>query len=354
MTHAPVPASADTLDGNGAIQGSALPLALSLGDPAGIGPELAAAAWDQRKVAGLAPFVVIGGACLVAKAAEQRGLSVPIKQVHSPAEAVACFGEALPVLGGHDCTYAPGTPDEAGARLALASLEAATALVLNGQARALVTGPIAKSELAKVGFAFPGQTEFVAAACSVAADDAVMLLAGPQLRAVPLTIHIPLSAVPASITRELILRRTRVVHAAMQRDFGIADPRIAICGLNPHAGEAGRMGREEIETIAPAIAELQAEGINATGPHPADSLFAPHARGGYDVAIAMYHDQALIPVKALDFDAGVNMTLGLPIIRTSPDHGTAFGIAGKGIARPDALIAAMRMAAEAAERRNSH
>ena len=296
---------------------------------------------------------MIGGAALLREAARRRGLTIPIAEIADIADAARHFADALPVLRGGDAPYRPGQPDEGGARLALASLEEATALAVAGRASAMVTGPVAKSELAKAGFIFPGQTEFVADACGVAADDAVMLLAGPQLRAVPLTIHIPLADVPRHVTRELILRRTRVVHAAMQRDFGISAPRIAICGLNPHAGEAGRMGREEMETIAPAIAELQADVITATGPHPGDSLFAPHARGGYDVAIAMYHDQALVPVKALDFDAGVNMTLGLPIVRTSPDHGTAFAIAGAGEARPGALIAAIRMAGQAAAARRA-
>lgn len=327
------------------------PLVLSLGDPAGIGPELALRAWLARVEEGLPPFFVAGGSGLLRETAERCGLSAPIVEIADPAEAPARFAAGLPVLRGGDCPYRPGQPDEAGARLALASLEIATALTIAGQASALVTGPIAKAELAAIGFAFPGQTEFVAAACDIVAEDAVMLLAGPQLRAVPLTVHCPLAEVPGRITRALILRRARIVDRAMRRDFGIVAPRIAICGLNPHAGEAGRMGREEIETIAPAIAELRAEGIAASGPHPADSLFAPHARGNYDVAIAMYHDQALVPVKALDFDAGVNMTLGLPIIRTSPDHGTAFAIAGTGAANPGATIAAINMAAEAVAHR---
>ena len=181
-----------------------------------------------------------------------------------------------------------------------------------------------------------------------------MMLAGPTLRTVPLTVHIPLADVPARLTRELIVSRSRIVAAALRQDFGIAAPRLALCGINPHAGEEGRMGREEIEVIAPAIAALRLEGIDATGPHPADTLFAPHKRSTYDVAIAMYHDQALVPLKTLDFDSGVNVTLGLPIVRTSPDHGTAFDIAGKGIADPGAMIAAIRMAGECAVRRAGH
>jgi len=222
------------------------------------------------------------------------------------------------------------------------------ALAVAGEAGGVVTGPIAKARLAEVGFAFPGQTEFVAHACGVDAQDAVMLLAGPSLRTVPITVHCALAEVPGLLSKELIVRRARIVARAMRTDFGIASPRLAIAALNPHAGEDGRMGDEERRIIAPAIAALRAEGIDATGPHPADSLFAPRARATYDVAIAMYHDQALVPLKALDFDQGVNMTLGLPIVRTSPDHGTAFAIAGKGIADPGATIAAIKMAGEAA------
>ena len=222
---------------------------------------------------------------------------------------------------------------------------------MRGEAAGIVTGPIAKSLLAAIGFEHPGQTEFVAAASGVAADHAVMMLTGPSLRTVPLTVHCALGEVPGRLSRELVVARSRIVADALRKDFGIPAPRLAIAGLNPHAGESGRMGREEIEIISPAIAHLRAEGIDATGPHPADTLFAPRARANYDVAIAMYHDQALIPLKALDFDQGVNVTLGLPIVRTSPDHGTAFDIAGKGIANPGAMIAAIRMAGEIAARR---
>lgn len=332
--------------------GAAPPLALSLGDPAGIGPELIVAAWADRHELALPPFVVIGGAQVLAAAAAARGLDVPLAQVSSAAEAAGIFATALPVLPlDRDVPYTPGRPNAAGAALALASLERATALALAGEAGGVVTAPIAKSALAEVGFSHPGQTEFLAHACGVAEEDAVMLLAGPSLRTVPLTVHVAISEVPALITQSLILRRARVIHAAMQRDFGLASPRLAIAGLNPHAGEKGRMGTEEREVIAPAIAALVAEGIDATGPHPADTLFAPHKRGTFDVALAMYHDQALAPLKALDFDNGVNMTLGLPIVRTSPDHGTAFDIAGQGVARPDSLIAALRMAAQAAANR---
>jgi len=280
-----------------------------------------------------------------------RGLDVPIARITSPAEAPDHFGTALPVLAGVDGVYHPGQPDETGARLALASLEGATALAISGEAAGIVTGPIAKAELAKIGFTFPGQTEYVAHASGVAADDAVMMLAGPSLRAVPLTVHCALSEVPGRLSPDLIRRRCEIVARALARDFGLCNPRLALCGLNPHAGENGRMGREDIDLIAPAIAALRAAGIDATGPHPADALFTPRARATYDVAIAMYHDQALIPLKALDFDEGVNVTLGLPIVRTSPDHGTAFAIAGRQLADAGATIAAIRMAAAMAVRR---
>ncbi len=327
----------------------ALPLAITPGDPAGIGPELLCAAW-ARSTADV-PFFAVGGAELLAAAAARRGLTVPIMRIADPAEAAAVFDTALPVLGGLDALYRPGTPDRDGAVFALAALTLGTGLAINRVGGALVTGPVAKSRLAEVGFDYPGQTEFVAAACGIAAQDAVMLLAGPQLKTVPLTVHVALADVSRLLTRDLILRKARIVAAALIRDFGIASPRIAVAALNPHAGEDGRFGSEDRDVIAPAIAALRAEGIDATGPHPADALFTPRARATYDAALCMYHDQALVPLKALDFDEGVNVTLGLPIVRTSPDHGTAFDIAGRGVADPGATIAAIRMAAECAARR---
>jgi len=328
-----------------------LPLAVSLGDPAGVGPELIAAAWARRDADDLEPFFVAGGPELLAKAAERRGIAMPVTQIFHPAEAMDCFAWSLPVLAGADGTYAPGAPSREGAELALASLGEAVGLAVAGEAAGIVTAPIAKARLAEVGFAHPGQTEYVAAACGVAAQDAVMMLAGPNLRTVPLTVHVALADVPGLLSAELIVRRARIVDRALRTDFGIAVPRIAIAALNPHAGEEGRMGDEEIAIIAPAIAALRAEGLTVTGPHPADALFAPHARDSYDAALCMYHDQALIPVKALDFDSGVNVTLGLPVVRTSPDHGTAFAIAGSGKADPGAMIAAIRMAGECAQQR---
>jgi len=325
-------------------------IAVSLGDPAGVGPELLAEAW-QRRAGDDAPWFVVGGANILRAAAATRGLDLPVQPIDTPGEAAGAFARALPVLGALDGDYCPGLPDRAGAHLALSSLDAAARMAASGQAAAVVTGPIAKSRLADVGFSHPGQTEFVAEACGIAADDAVMMLAGPNLRTVPLTVHIALAAVPQALSVDLIVRRTRIAARALARDFGLARPRLAIAALNPHAGEDGRMGHEEAAIIVPAIAALQAEGFAVTGPHPADALFAPRARATYDLALCMYHDQALIPLKALDFDSGVNVTLGLPTIRTSPDHGTAFAIAGKGIADPGAMIAALRMAAACARHR---
>ncbi len=334
-------------------------LALSLGDPAGIGPELIGAAWAARGTAQLPAFFAVGGAQVLAAAAATRGFDLPIVQISDPGQAAAIFPDGLPVLSlpgdGLDyAAYTPGQPSQSGAALALASLTHATQLALSDKASAVVTSPIAKSLLAEVGFDFPGQTEFLADACDLPAQDAVMMLAGPQLRTVPLTVHCALAAVPGLITVDLICRRARITAEALKRDFGITNPRLAIAGLNPHAGEDGKFGDEEARIIAPAIAALRAEGLDVTGPHPADALFTARARPTYDAALCMYHDQALIPLKALDFDAGVNVTLGLPIIRTSADHGTAFDIAGKGVADPGATIAAIRMAGEMAARRAAH
>jgi 4-hydroxythreonine-4-phosphate dehydrogenase len=327
------------------------PLALSLGDPAGVGPELIAEAWLRREQEGLPPFFVAGGRTVFEQIARAMGKAVPIIAIENIADAQLAFLGGLPVLGSPGPDWHPGQPDRDGASLAYDSLKWATSLVRSGMAGGLVTGPIAKSLLAAIGFDYPGQTEFVAEACGVAAEDAVMMLAGPSLRTVPLTVHVALAEVSGLITSALIERRARIVAAALKRDFGLAAPRLAVAALNPHAGEDGRMGDEDMAIIAPAVAALRAAGIDATGPHSADAMFAPHKRGSYDVAICMYHDQALIPVKALDFDQGVNVTLGLPIVRTSPDHGTAFDIAGTGQASAGAMIAAIRMAGECAARR---
>ena len=324
------------------------PLVVSLGDPAGVGPELIAAAWAARGPENLAPFFVAGSAEVLRRAAALRGIDMPVHLIGSPDETLHHFGTALPVLDIGEAPYTPGEPSDEGATLALRSLETAIGMVRNGAASALVTAPVAKARLARVGFIHPGQTEFVAEACGITAENAVMMLAGPSLRVVPITVHVPLSSVPALLTTDLIRTRAVIAATALTRDFGIATPRLAVAGLNPHAGEDGRMGHEDGDIIAPAVEALKDAGIAAFGPLPPDGMFHAEARSGYDLAICMYHDQALIPLKALDFDEGVNVTLGLPVIRTSPDHGTAFALAGKGLARPGATIAAIRMAGQCA------
>jgi 4-hydroxythreonine-4-phosphate dehydrogenase len=241
----------------------------------------------------------------------------------------------------------PGQPTLDGARCAFQSLEVATGLVRAESASALVTAPVSKTQLRQVGFSHPGQTEFIAERCGVSRSNIVMMLAGPTLRVVPLTIHIPFADVPAALTATLIKARAHATARGLRRLFGIEQPRLAMAGLNPHAGEDGLLGREEIELIAPVLEILRAEGLDISGPHSADAMFSPRARANYDAALCCYHDQALIPIKALHFDDGVNMTLGLPIVRTSPDHGTAFDIAGQGHAHPGAMIAAIKMARDA-------
>ncbi len=315
-----------------------------MGDPVGIGPEIIGKAWRAREAETLPVFAAVGDA--------NAAWGVPVEVIGTVAEASSIFDRALPVLAVAEAgRHAPGTPTQAGARAAFASLTAATGLARAGDAAALVTGPVAKAQLYAIGFDAPGQTEFIADRCGVARRDTVMMLAGPSLRVVPLTVHVPLADVSRLLTVELIVAKAIATAAGLRRDFGIAAPRLAVAGLNPHAGEDGTLGREEIDVIAPAVAALRAQGIDARGPFAADTLFHARARAAYDVALCPTHDQALIPIKTLDFDEGVNMTLGLPIVRTSPDHGTAFDIAGKGMAHPGAMIAAIRMAGEAAARR---
>ncbi len=323
------------------------PLAVALGDPAGIGPEIVAAAWAMRRQMNLPPFFAIG---------DRRSLAAvwdgPVQTLGGPADAAAAFDEALPLVQVDDPgEIVPGDPNLAGARCALDSLEIAVGLARTGTAAGLITGPVSKAQLYAIGFTYPGQTEFIAERCGVSTGNVVMMLAGPSLRTVPVTIHTALADVPRALTTELIMTRARVTARGLQRDFGIAQPRLSVAGLNPHAGEGGTLGREELDIIAPAIEALRLEGLDITGPHSADTMFHAEARARYDVALCMYHDQALIPMKTLDFNDGVNVTLGLPIIRTSPDHGTAFNIAGKSIASPDAMIAAIRMAGACAARR---
>jgi len=323
------------------------PLAIAMGDSAGVGPEITAKAWKARELHSLAPFFAVGDIRAVEKVWDG-----PVTRIFSPEEAFEAFPAALPVLSVNEAgTVTPGTPDVDSARCALQSLEIAVGLASAGAAGAVVTGPVSKAQLYRIGFNYPGQTEFVAERCGVSGENAVMMLAGPTLRVVPITVHVPLAEVSHLLSQELVLAKARVTARGLLRNFGIERPRLAFAGLNPHAGESGEIGREEIDVLIPAIAQLREEGIDAVGPFAADAMFHPRARAGYDAALCPYHDQALIPIKTLHFDEGVNITLGLPIVRTSPDHGTAFGIAGRDEANPGAMIAAIRMAASAAQRR---
>jgi 4-hydroxythreonine-4-phosphate dehydrogenase len=323
------------------------PLAVSLGDPAGIGPEVVAKCWDSRAQFGLPPFVAVGDGHSIAAVWDG-----PIEVVDDPGQADAAFDHALPLIQVPAAgTDVPGHPSLAGAHCSLDALELAVGLARSGSASGVVTGPVSKQQLYAIGFQHPGQTEFVAERCGISPTNVVMMLAGPTLRTIPVTTHIPLRDVPDSLTAALIESRARAALRGLQRNFGIAEPRLAISGLNPHAGEGGQLGLAEIEVIAPAIATLAAEGWRVTGPHPADTMFHARARAAYDAALCMYHDQALIPIKALHFEEAVNVTLGLPIVRTAPDHGTAFDIAGQDRADPRPMAAAILMAARSAAMR---
>jgi 4-hydroxythreonine-4-phosphate dehydrogenase len=325
------------------------PLAVTLGDPAGIGPEIIGKAWSRSGEEKLPSFFVVGDAAALRKVWDG-----PVEVVTTAAEAAAAFGRALPLIQMSDAMdVVPGQPSLETARCALDTLGLAVGLAQSGAVSGLVTGPVSKALLQAIGFTHPGQTEFVAERCGVSASNVAMMLAGPGLRVVPITIHVPLARVPELLTTELIISRGRAAVKGLQRYFGIDNPRIAVAGLNPHAGEQGLIGDEETSIIQPAIDALREEGLDVFGPVSPDALFTPRARSGFDLALCMYHDQGLIPLKALCVDDGVNMTLGLPIIRTSPDHGTAFDIAGQNKADPGAMIAAIHMAGEAAAYRAS-
>lgn len=318
------------------------PIALTCGEPAGVGPEIAAAAW---KILGAdLPFFLIGDARHLPD-------SVSTVEIADPAETVDAAQHGLPLLPHPFAAPAvAGQPAPENAQGVIDVIARGVDLVRSGSASALCTGPIHKKALQDgAGFAFPGHTEFLAHLAKV--DRVVMMLACDQLRVVPVTIHIALAEVPTALTSDLLVDTIRITNAALKRDFGLETPRLAVAGLNPHAGEGGAMGLEEIEMITPVLEQLRSEGIDITGPMSADTMFHARARAGYDAAICMYHDQALIPIKTLDFDRGVNVTLGLPFIRTSPDHGTAFDIAGRGIARPTSLIEALKMAERMANMR---
>ncbi len=325
------------------------PLGLTMGDPAGIGPEIALRAFQHRRDLGLAPFVIFGDAGLFTERARGLGITADIQRVASPAAAVTAFATSLPVI---DIALAErsiaGQPSAANAAATIAAIETAVAEAAAGTIRGVVTNPVAKSVLYRAGFAHPGHTEFLADLAGRhwpgRRHHPVMMLASDVLKVVPLTIHVPLINVPKLINRGLIFETVHITAEALRRDFGIEMPRIAVAGLNPHAGEDGSIGTEDRDIIAPAIRDLVSEGLSVTGPHSADTLFHAAARRTYDAVIAMYHDQALIPIKTLAFDEGVNVTLGLPFVRTSPDHGTAFDIAAGFSASPASLVAALKMA----------
>ena len=329
------------------------PLALTIGEPAGIGPDIAIEAWRRRADLGVPPFYLLGDRGFIGERAKQLGVEISLAKV-DPQDAADAFTDALPIVSiGHVPTAAPGRPDESSAKVAIAAIRQAVDDTKAGRAAAVVTNPIAKSVLYRAGFNHPGHTEFLAelAASNGKTPLPVMMLWSPILAVVPVTIHVSLRDAIAQLSSELIVKTARILVADMIARFGIARPRLAIAGLNPHAGEDGSLGSEDQTIVAPAVATLRSEGIDARGPLSADTMFHAAARKKYDCAVCMYHDQALIPIKTLAFDDGVNVTLGLPFIRTSPDHGTAFNIAGTGQANPSSLIAALKLAAHMAAAR---
>jgi 4-hydroxythreonine-4-phosphate dehydrogenase len=324
----------------------AKPLALTTGEPAGIGPDIAIQAWLRRKELKLPAFYVLGDRDLLKHRAKTLGLSIELADVRAE-DAASAFADALPVVStGHRATARPGQPDDTSAQAAISSIRQAVADVVDGHASAVVTNPIAKSVLYRAGFRHPGHTEFLAELAATAGHtpQPVMMLWSPALAVVPATIHLPLRDAIAQLSSELIVTTARIVVGDLKTRFGVANPRLAVSGLNPHAGEDGLLGIEDSTIVAPAVETLRSEGIEVRGPLPADTMFHEAARKTYDCAICMYHDQALIPIKTLAFENAVNVTLGLPFIRTSPDHGTAFDIAGTGKANPSSLIAALRLA----------
>ena len=328
------------------------PLAVTMGEPSGIGGEIALKAWLERR-AGVPPFYVIDDPDRLTALAQRLDWPIKICSIDAPDRALAAFGEALPVVPiGMTVRAQPGRPDPSDAPAILGAIQNAVCDVRSGRAAALVTNPIHKDSLYRAGFHHPGHTEYLAELAGTGKTP-VMMLVCPGLRVVPVTIHLPLRRAIASLSIAAIVDAGRITDAALRRDFGVDAPILAVAGLNPHAGEGGSLGREEVDIVAPAVAEMQAAGIDARGPLSPDTMFHAEARRNYDAALCMYHDQALIPIKTIDFHGGVNVTLGLPFVRTSPDHGTALAIAGQGGARADSLIAALRLAAEMAARRGA-
>jgi 4-hydroxythreonine-4-phosphate dehydrogenase len=321
---------------------------LTLGEPAGIGPDLALAVWRRRRELDVPEFYIVADPDFLQRRAKRLGLDIPIATV-TPAAATTTFSSALPVAAlGVEATAEPGVPDRSSAAAAIASIRRAVADVIAGKAAAIVTNPVAKNVLYDSGFAEPGHTEFLATLVQEATGKTlrpVMMLWSPELAVVPVTIHLPLREIFHHLSTGLVVETGRIVARDLATRFRIARPRLAVAGLNPHAGENGALGEEDRAIVAPAVARLVADGIDARGPLPADTMFSEHVRATYDVALCMYHDQALIPIKTLAFEHAVNVTLGLPFVRTSPDHGTAFDIAGTGKADPSSLVAALQLAA---------
>ena len=331
------------------------PLAVTMGEPAGIGGELTLKAWlARRAMASTRPFVALDDPDRLAGIARALALDVPLRVVSSVGEAAGVFAVALPVLPVPLAVASvAGRLDPANAAPVIASIERAVALSLAGEVAGLVTNPIQKKTLQQAGFRHPGHTEFIAELCGADGRPAevAMLLAGAGLRVVPVTIHLALRRAIEVLDTAIIVRAGKIAADALRRDFGIVDPRLAVAGLNPHAGEGGTMGEEDESIVAPAVALLRDAGIDARGPLPPDTMFHAQARATYDLALCMYHDQALIPLKTIDFAGGVNVTIGLPIVRTSPDHGTALDIAGRGVADTTSFLAALDLAGAMAERR---
>lgn len=329
------------------------PLVVTQGDPSGIGPEITLKAWAARTPASR-PFFALGDPDLYARTALALGLDIPVLRIDSAATCPTAFAQGLPVWPlSAPVRGAPGQPDPLDAPMTIEAIERGVALVQDGACCAIVTNPIAKEALYGAGFRHPGHTEFLGELAALRIGRPVlpvMMLWSPALAVVPVTIHVSLARSIAELTSDLIVETGRIVAADMRSKFALDAPRLAVAGLNPHAGEGGAMGREDIEIVRPAVERLRAEGIDARGPLPPDTMFHAAARASYDAALCMYHDQALIPIKTIAFDSAVNLTLGLPFIRTSPDHGTAFDIAGKGVAREASLIAAIDLASLLAAR----